>query len=414
MKSVSRTALGVALALGFVSTIAMQPAEAKKDKQADERQLSLTKQERAVLIPLQTAVQEKNWAAFAAALPAAQAGAQSANARYTLGRLHFDMGLATSNVPAQTQALDTMIGSGVAPATVLPQLYQNQAILAAQAGNRQKAETALTRWLELQPTNNDALLELIRIKGELRKPQEAAALLEGAIERQRAAGQAVPESWYKRGLALAFDGRMRPLSLKMSQALISAYPTPQNWRDSLLIYRDLSDKNLDKGAKLDLQRLMRAAKALNGERDWYDFAMDLDDNGLPGEAKTVLEEGGRLNMVDLKKPAFASLLAKTARRAESRAARNADKAKAMASATGTLALSTGDLFLGSGDYAEAAALYRAALAKGSVDANVANSRLGMALALAGNRAEAESAFRLVTGSRAELASYWLAWLARRA
>jgi hypothetical protein len=38
----------------------------------------------------------------------------------------------------------------------------------------------------------------------------------------------------------------------------------------------------------------------------------------------------------------------------------------------------------------------------------------MALALAGNRAEAEAAFKAVTGARAELASFWLTWLAQRA
>jgi hypothetical protein len=38
----------------------------------------------------------------------------------------------------------------------------------------------------------------------------------------------------------------------------------------------------------------------------------------------------------------------------------------------------------------------------------------MALALAGQRAEAEAAFRSVTGPRAELASLWMLWLAQRA
>jgi hypothetical protein len=58
-------------------------------------------------------------------------------------------------------------------------------------------------------------------------------------------------------------------------------------------------------------------------------------------------------------------------------------------------------------------LYRAALQKGGVDPGIANLRLGLALALADNRAEAETAFRAVTGTRAELASLWLAWLAQR-
>ena len=44
--------------------------------------------------------------------------------------------------------------------------------------------------------------------------------------------------------------------------------------------------------------------------------------------------------------------------------------------------------------------------------NLVNSRLGAALALAGRRPEAEAALRAVTGPRADLAGFWLTWLAR--
>ena len=49
----------------------------------------------------------------------------------------------------------------------------------------------------------------------------------------------------------------------------------------------------------------------------------------------------------------------------------------------------------------------------AADANLANTRLGASLALAGQRAEAETAFRAVTGPRAELAQFWLLWLPAR-
>ena len=70
-----------------------------------------------------------------------------------------------------------------------------------------------------------------------------------------------------------------------------------------------------------------------------------------------------------------------------------------------------DAYFSYGQYAQAAELYRAALQKGA-DANLANTRLGAALALAGQRAEAEAAFRAVTGPRAELAQFWLLWLSQ--
>jgi len=89
------------------------------------------------------------------------------------------------------------------------------------------------------------------------------------------------------------------------------------------------------------------------------------------------------------------------------------RTQALAASTGAPALAAGDAHFGNGQFAEAAELYRAALQKGGADANVVNTRLGASLALAGQRAEAEAAFRAVTGPRADLASFWLAWLARR-
>src|SRR4030095_15728028 len=89
------------------------------------------------------------------------------------------------------------------------------------------------------------------------------------------------------------------------------------------------------------------------------------------------------------------------------------RTEALAAATGAPARAAADALFGRGDYAEAAELYQAALQKGGEDANLVNTRLGAALALAGRRAEAEAAFRAVTGPRADLAGFWLAWLARR-
>ncbi|MBV9881755.1 MAG: hypothetical protein JO276_01955 [Sphingomonadaceae bacterium] len=82
----------------------------------------------------------------------------------------------------------------------------------------------------------------------------------------------------------------------------------------------------------------------------------------------------------------------------------------MAGSNGGAALRVGDAFFSYGDYGPAAELYRAALQKGAPDPNLVNLRLGAALALAGARVEAETAFRAVTGPRAELARLWLLWL----
>jgi tetratricopeptide (TPR) repeat protein len=421
MKSVSRFALGVALTLGGAA-LAAGPALAKKAPPAPApqpaavgaRTYNLTKEERIALSPAQKAVTAKDWAAAQAALPAAQAAAQSPDAKYVVGQFMLQIGIGINNEAMQAQAVDALIASGGAQPSEMPNLYRNQAALALRASppNPGKAEAAYSKLIELVPNEPDTLVNLAKLKNDLRKPQEAVALLDRAIDAKRATGQPVDESWYKYGLKIAYDNRLGPLAVKFSRGLVSAYPTKENWRDSLLVYRDYG--NLDAAGKLDLLRLMRVSKALAGERDWYDYAATVNDAGFPGEAKAVLDEGVALHMVDPKKQAFAEILRlSSARLVGDRASLTADSARAMAAPTGVSALKIGDAYYGYGDYAKAIELYRAAQSKGGVDASTVQLRLGMALAMSGNRAEAETAFRAVTGSRADLAGYWLSWLNQR-
>jgi tetratricopeptide (TPR) repeat protein len=418
MTSVSRIALGVTFALAGASLLPAAPASAKPaaapaaPAAPQQRKYNLSKEERAALAPVQKAIVAKDWATAAAALPAAQAAAQSADAKYAIGQFKLNIGLGTNDERMQADAIDTLLASGGAEASELPNLYHNQAALALRQNNAAKAESAFTHLMEVNPNDSDAIVSLAKIKADNRKPAEAIALIDRAIAAKRATGQPVDETWYKYGLKLAYDGKLGPQAVKFSRDLVSAYPTKENWRDSLLVYRDYG--NLDAAGKLDLLRLMRVSKSLAGERDWYDYADAVNSAGFPGEAKAVIDEGVAMRMIDPKKQAFAELgRVAGARIAADRASLSADAAKAMAGSAGMPALKIGDAYYGYGDYAKAADFYRAALAKGGVDTGTAQLRLGMSLAQAGNRAEAETAFRAVTGQKSDLAAYWLAWLSQR-
>jgi TolA-binding protein len=65
----------------------------------------------------------------------------------------------------------------------------------------------------------------------------------------------------------------------------------------------------------------------------------------------------------------------------------------------------GDAYYGAGNYAKAAEMYRQAAEKGG-DANVANLRLGEALAMAGDKAGATAALSKVGGSLSQIAKFW--------
>ena len=410
MKLISHAALGAALVLCGASLVTTPAVAQKKSAQ---RSLSLSKPERETLVALQTAVQKKDVAAATTAPAAAQAAAKGADAKYSVAALQLQLGGLMSNKQMQSEAIDALIASGAAPADALPELLKNQAGLAFEANNFAKAENALNQLTQINPNDPEALATLAELRARQKRFPEAVTMLDRSIGIRKAAGQTIPENWYKRLLALAYQGKLVPQSIKASRDLITAYPNPTNWRDSLLIYLDLAQP--DRTTTLDTRRLMRAAKALAGERDYAELANTLNRSGYPGEVKALLDEGVAAKMFEPTKAPFAQLrTAANSKIAEDKSTLPGLEKKATAAATGTAALDLGDVYYGYGDFAKAISFYRTALQKGGVDTSLANMRLGMALALSGQKAEAQAAFRNVTGARAELANFWLLWLSQRA
>lgn len=410
MNSVSKMTVGAVLALGLASVLPVAPAASQAP--ASLAAVSLSKAERDALASVDAALRSGNYAAASAALAAARSVATGADARHYLNQFQYQIAVARNDHRAQAEAIETLIASGRIPAAHMPALYgQLGSIAYSYRGDYKRAESAFTAQVQAAPNNPQALTNLARVKRDLKKPQEALSLLARAIAAQKAAGQAVPESWYKMALDLAYTSGSAAPAAALGREFVATYPTKQNWRDALLIQRQL--QGADPIASLDVYRLLRASKALSGERDYLEMAAALNAAGFPGEAKEVIEEGVALRMVDAKGRARDYLTGANSRITREKASLAGLQTRAMADSTGALALKTADTLLGYGDYAKAIPLYQAALQKGSVDANLANSHLGMALALAGQRAEAEAALRAVTGPRADLAGYWLAWLAQR-
>jgi tetratricopeptide (TPR) repeat protein len=407
--------------------VAALGAGASAQQPTPPRALTVSVQERAALQALETAAAGMDRAAQDAALAAARTAARSAEARYALAYYQLRIGQARGDPQMTAQAVDALASSSVTPASDMPGLLLNQAARAWFAGEEQRADRLLTRAVELSPNDAVVVADLAQMKarfaGALRmgnREQEAVAmyrqavtLLQRAIALQGTAGQAAPESWYQRALALAVEGRLQAESVAVARTLVAAYPSAINWRDALLVYRQAQTP--DPALDLDIRRLMRAAQALSGERDYIEFAEALGRANLFGEVKAVLDEGVARGMLDANEAIVRQLSTANNRRITAdRAGLARLRSQALSPAgTGAQARAAGDAHFGYGQHAEAAELYQAALQKGGEDPNLLGTRLGAALALAGRRAEAEAAFRAVTGPRADLAAFWLAWLARR-
>ncbi len=384
----------------------------RQQQQQQGRIPNLSRSENAAILPLYQAVQGEDWAAARAAIPAAQGAAESSNARYLVGQLMLAIGRGAQDTQLQAQAVDQMVASGGAPQEQIGALLNAQADIAIQSQNWPTAESAVTRLLEGDPNNVQRITTLAQIKLRLNKNDEAQALFQRALQASTAGGQTAPEELYRRLLATAYEARQAQQSNELSRQLVRAYPTATNWRDALLIYRQLG--NIDGALDMDSRRLMRAAGALESEADYVEFADQLSRAGLPGEVKAVLDDGlarGKLRAGG----AHSDLLTRAnGAVAEDRAGLAGQRVSALAAADVRPVLGLADAYASYGQFPEAIALYRAALGKNGADANIINTRLGAALAQSGQRAEAEAAFRAVTGPYAELAGFWLLWLERRA
>ncbi len=396
------------LALFLISGVMAAPAIAQTP-----RPLTLSQDERSALTALQAAAAGTDRAAQDAALRTAQAAARGADGRYAVGSLHYQIARSRGDVRGMGEAADAMIASGLAQGAELAALLANQVSRAYSANDLRRADALLGRMVEAQPNNPVILADAAQFKTRMGDRPAAVALFQRALAAQRASGQAAPESWHQRALAVAVEGRLGPQSVTLGRELVAAYPTPGNWRDALFILRPAAAAP-DPALDLDIRRLARAAQGLAGERDYLDYAQIATRATAPVETKAVLDEGVSRGMLDAAEPVVRQqLTAVTPRAAQERAGLAAARTRALAAADGRTALAAGDAHFGAGQYPQAAELYRAALQKGGQDVNLLNTRLGAALALAGQRVEAETVLRAVTGPRADLASYWLVWLARR-
>jgi tetratricopeptide (TPR) repeat protein len=367
-------------------------------------------------MPLYQAAQAQDWNAVRAALPAARSGASSPGGRFLVGQIALQLAEATQDQALRQQAVTEMIQSGGANAEQLAALQRVQSSqnfnAAIASGNLAAIEPQLTQQLAANPNDLNMVLQLAAVKSQLNKHGEALELFRRALQLSQASGQRAPEIVYRGAAGSAYQARNRQAALEYSRTLVEAYPSPENWRSAIGIYRELGGG--DTASQLDVYRFMRAAGALTSEADYVRYAEAANSAAAFGEVKSVLDEAMGRNAITAANTGFAREMLATANRrsGEDRSSLPSERSRALAGSDARTVIRLGDAYYGYGEYAAAAELYRAALQKGA-DAGLANMRLGAALAMAGQRAEAETAFRAVTGPRAELARLWLLWLARR-
>ena len=343
-----------------------------------------------------------------AQVTAAHAAAKSPEEHYLAYQLQLKAAMGAKNEAEMGKAVAGMLSTGVAPAELQGPLHLANGKVIYNQKQYAEAAAEFQKVLQLDPANAEAKNLLTQTQLNSASPADAVAMLQKSIAEQSAGGAKAPEALYKRALSAAYKAKL-PAAVDISRQWVADYPTPANWSDAIRIYRNFHE--LDDAATLDLLRLARAAGALNGEADYDRYAYAALMKGYPGEAKTVLEEGIKAGVVNPEKSPFKEEIAQAKTKSAGEEASLDSSAKsALAGGTAKAALATGDLHYTYGQYAKAAELYRAALKKSGADANLINLHLGMALARSGDKAGATAALNAVTGPRADIAKYWLAYV----
>ncbi len=401
-------ALAIALAAGIAGWVG--PAAAAQG--AAPAAIKISREASKAIMDLQTAVKGGDYASLPGKVAAANAAAKTADDRFAIARLQYEAAVAQKDEGAKAAAVDAMLATGRAPAELANALRIDQASRRLATKDYAGVSGVADQLLASDPNNVDAMMLKAESLIGLGRAADGVALMQKAIAAQTAAGKPVPKDWNKRLVGLAYNNKL-PVAGELALAWVKTDPTPTNWRDAITIYQTTA--NVDEANQIDLYRLQRAAGALNSEADYYRYANSAATKGFPGEAKAVMEEGFASGKLQRNKAGIRELYASVSgKTAADKASLAASERSALSGSAARPALVTGDAYLGYGDYAKAAALYRAALGKSGVDKDMANLRLGIALARSGDKAGATAALSGVGGTSAPVAKLWLAWLGTQA
>jgi tetratricopeptide (TPR) repeat protein len=413
MKTISRIALGFALAVGVAGAGTAVPAFAQ-DKKADAapepRKYKYSKKAQKLLMEAQTAQQAGDNDTALAKIREVEAIAETPDDRYMANQLKINVAIGKQDNTLLEEGLSKSIEGGQLDAATKLKFQRNLAALAVQRNDLPRAIQVYEQMVAENPSDGELIVALGEMYHRAKRTPDAVKTLRKAIDVQTARGVSVPENWYKRALALAYDGKLAGEVTSSSLLLVRNYPTPTNWRDALVIFRDSA--GFEDQGNLDVMRLMYDTKALSGERDYFEYAETAHSRGLPGESKKILDEGVAKGVLSPGKLFVKELQGIVTPRVKGdRASLAGLERESRAAANGRLSKATADGYLSYGENAKAVELYRLALQKGGVDAAEVNTRIGIALARSGDKAGAEAAFKAVTsGKRAELAQFWLAHL----
>ena len=338
--------------------------------------LSVSPQEMRALSDLGKVARSKGKGGQDRALAEARRIANGRDARYVLALYELEIGRRRGDDTMRAQALDALIASQLTPRDKLSSHLAARGQIAYRSGDFATAGKLWTRLTELTPSDPEVFASLAQVRLAQKDAPGALDLLTRAIAARETFGEIASEIWYRQRLSIAQQGNLVGPGIDSAKALVSAHPTPANWRSALVVFRQMA---APEGAlEIEVLRLMRHVGALVQAAEYQRMAQLLRQSGEPGEAKSVLDDGIARGLLDPGQSPTREIIAEVDRAATK---------------------------VRSGSAAQSELPHKAS----------ASVRLGISQLLAGRRAEAEASFRSASGDPAggryaDIAFFWLASL----
>ncbi|WP_374529645.1 hypothetical protein [Novosphingobium sp.] len=335
----------------------------------------------------------------------------NADDKYLAGQLALNLGNIALDKPMQRRGLQAMVDSGKTSPAETAKFNFYIGGISFDMKDYPAARTALEAAIAGGYTEGDPEYLLAESYiGDNQAPAGLKVLLDASDKK----GAGVSEDWLRRGIVVAYKINNLEYAGAFSSRLVSLYPNNENWALAIAVQRDLG--KYQSQDLIDLMRLMERTKSFSEERDFVEYIQAADPRRLPGEVLKVIEEGlaaGKLNpsdpfVVDAKSNASGRISADKA------SFPGLEKDARAANATAATAMAAGDTFLSYDMPAKAIDMYQIALTKPGVDSPRVLTRLGIAQADAGLYADAQATFAKVDGVRKPIADLWSVYAKNKA
>jgi len=408
MRAVRALTLGISLALGGgLATAALLPTLVLAGEPAPSIGPKVGKPMKAA----QDAIKAKNWAEALAKVKEAQAiEGKTPFEEYQINEFLGFILINQKDYAGAAAAFEKNINSGQVPAAEINNKLKTVAQLTFQTKQYPKAIDYTGRYLKAVPGEADMQILLAQAHYLQKSYKGAAEAAMPAVVATERAGKKPDENWLLLMMRSNYELNDNAGIQTSLEKLVRHYPKPDYWDGLLATMAKTGDRN-DR-LTLGIYRLRLETGTLKRADDYVEMGQLAIDAGVPGEAQQVVEAGFANKLLDVpeSKARNERLLASAKKLADEDKATIANEAKAAQSAaSGQADVGVGQAYLSYGQYDQAIEALERGIKKGGVKLpEEAQISLGIAYLKKGQKAQAQTAFKAVTGDSpwARLAGLW--------